>query len=45
MGASLGKVRDIYEVDEDRLLLVTCNFRIPAFDVIMDQPVPGKGAP
>ncbi len=37
-----GKVRDIYEVDEDRLLLVTSD-RISAFDVIMDQPVPGKG--
>ena len=37
-----GKVRDVYEVDEDRLLLVTSD-RISAFDVIMDQPVPGKG--
>jgi phosphoribosylaminoimidazole-succinocarboxamide synthase len=37
-----GKVRDIYEVDEDRLLLVTSD-RISAFDVIMAEPVPGKG--
>jgi phosphoribosylaminoimidazole-succinocarboxamide synthase len=37
-----GKVRDVYEVDQDRLLLVTSD-RISAFDVIMDQPVPGKG--
>jgi len=37
-----GKVRDVYEVDEERLLLVTSD-RISAFDVIMDQPVPGKG--
>ena len=37
-----GKVRDVYQVDDDRLLLVTSD-RISAFDVIMDQPVPGKG--
>jgi phosphoribosylaminoimidazole-succinocarboxamide synthase len=37
-----GKVRDVYEVDEDRLLLVTSD-RISAFDVVMGQPVPGKG--
>ena len=37
-----GKVRDVYEVDEDRLLLVTSD-RISAFDVIMGRPVPGKG--
>jgi phosphoribosylaminoimidazole-succinocarboxamide synthase len=37
-----GKVRDVYEVDGERLLLVTSD-RISAFDVIMDQPVPGKG--
>jgi phosphoribosylaminoimidazole-succinocarboxamide synthase len=37
-----GKVRDVYEVDEDRLLLVTSD-RISAFDVVMAQPVPGKG--
>jgi phosphoribosylaminoimidazole-succinocarboxamide synthase len=37
-----GKVRDIYEVDEDRLLFVTSD-RISAFDVVMAEPVPGKG--
>jgi phosphoribosylaminoimidazole-succinocarboxamide synthase len=37
-----GKVRDVYELDEDRLLLITSD-RISAFDVIMGQPVPGKG--
>jgi len=37
-----GKVRDIYEVDADRLLMVTSD-RISAFDVIMDEPIPHKG--
>jgi phosphoribosylaminoimidazole-succinocarboxamide synthase len=37
-----GKVRDIYEVGDDRLLLVTSD-RISAFDVVMDEPVPDKG--
>ena len=37
-----GKVRDIYEVDEDRLLFVTSD-RMSAFDVVMAQPIPGKG--
>lgn len=37
-----GKVRDIYAVDEDHLLIVTSD-RLSAFDVIMDQPIPGKG--
>ena len=37
-----GKVRDVYEVDQERLLLVTSD-RISAFDVVMSQPVPGKG--
>lgn len=37
-----GKVRDVYEVDEDRLLFVTSD-RISAFDVVMSEPVPGKG--
>ena len=39
-----GKVRDIYELDEDRLLLVTSD-RISAFDVVMGQPIPDKGRP
>lgn len=37
-----GKVRDIYEVDERTLLIVTTD-RMSAFDVVMDEPVPGKG--
>lgn len=37
-----GKVRDLYEV-EDRLLMVASD-RISAFDVIMDDPIPDKGA-
>lgn len=37
-----GKVRDIYAVDERRMLLVTTD-RISAFDVIMPTPIPGKG--
>jgi len=38
-----GKVRDIYEVDKDHLLIVTTD-RISAFDVILPDPIPGKGA-
>jgi len=37
-----GKVRDIYAVDSDKLLIVTSD-RISAFDVVMPDPVPGKG--
>lgn len=37
-----GKVRDIYEVDHDRLLIVASD-RISAYDVVMDQPIPDKG--
>jgi phosphoribosylaminoimidazole-succinocarboxamide synthase len=37
-----GKVRDIYEVDEEHLLLVASD-RISAFDVVLDDPIPGKG--
>lgn len=37
-----GKVRDIYEVDDDRLLIVQTD-RLSAFDVILQTPVPGKG--
>jgi phosphoribosylaminoimidazole-succinocarboxamide synthase len=37
-----GKVRDIYAVDEDRLLVVQTD-RLSAFDVILPTPVPGKG--
>lgn len=38
-----GKVRDVYEVDEHRLLLVATD-RVSAFDVVMHEPVPYKGA-
>jgi phosphoribosylaminoimidazole-succinocarboxamide synthase len=38
-----GKVRDIYELDDARLLIVTTD-RISAFDVILPDPIPGKGA-
>lgn len=37
-----GKVRDIYAIDADKLLIVTSD-RISAFDVILPDPVPGKG--
>ncbi len=38
-----GKVRDVYAVDADRLLLVTTD-RISAFDVVMNEAIPYKGA-
>ena len=38
-----GKVRDIYALDDDRLLLVTTD-RISAFDVVMAETIPMKGA-
>ncbi|MDP6938372.1 MAG: phosphoribosylaminoimidazolesuccinocarboxamide synthase [Planctomycetota bacterium] len=37
-----GKVRDIYEIDSDRLLFVTTD-RISAFDVVMNDGIPHKG--
>ncbi|UCH49481.1 MAG: phosphoribosylaminoimidazolesuccinocarboxamide synthase [Betaproteobacteria bacterium] len=37
-----GKVRDIYEVDTDRLLVIQTD-RLSAFDVVLPTPVPGKG--
>ena len=37
-----GKVRDIYAVGDDRLLMVTSD-RLSAFDVVMAEPIPGKG--
>jgi phosphoribosylaminoimidazole-succinocarboxamide synthase len=39
---SRGKVRDIYDLAEDRLLIVTTD-RMSAFDVIMNEPIPFKG--
>ena len=37
-----GKVRDTYALGDDRLLIITSD-RISAFDVIMREPIPGKG--
>ncbi len=37
-----GKVRDLYEVDAHHLLIVQTD-RLSAFDVILDDPIPGKG--
>lgn len=38
-----GKVRDMYAVSDDKLLIVASD-RLSAFDVILDDPIPGKGA-
>ncbi len=38
-----GKVREVYAVDDDRLLIVATD-RVSAFDVVMSEPVPYKGA-
>ena len=38
-----GKVRDIYDVDSRHLLIVTTD-RLSAFDVVLPDPIPGKGA-
>ncbi len=38
-----GKVRDNYAVGNDRILMVASD-RISAFDVVMGEPIPGKGA-
>jgi len=40
---SRGKVRDIYDVDEDHMLIVTTD-RLSAFDVVLPDAIPGKGA-
>jgi len=37
-----GKVRDVYAIGDDHLLIVTTD-RLSAFDVVMPDPVPGKG--
>lgn len=37
-----GKVRDLYRIDGDHLLMVASD-RLSAFDVVMRQPIPGKG--
>src|SRR5579859_5746599 len=38
-----GKVREMYAVGDDQLLMVASD-RVSAFDVIMDESIPGKGA-
>jgi phosphoribosylaminoimidazole-succinocarboxamide synthase len=40
--AYTGKIRDLYEVDHDRILMVASD-RISVFDVVLDDVVPGKG--
>lgn len=37
-----GKVRDIYDIDDRHLLIVTTD-RLSAFDVVLPDPIPGKG--
>ena len=39
---SKGKVRDIYAVGNNQLLMITTD-RLSAFDVVMGEPIPGKG--
>ena len=38
-----GKVRDLYALGDEHLLIVTTD-RLSAFDVVLPQPIPGKGA-
>lgn len=40
---SKGKVRELFEIDDDHLLIVTTD-RISAFDIVLPSPIPGKGA-
>ena len=37
-----GKVRDIFDVDDDNMLIVATD-RVSAYDVVFDQPIPEKG--
>jgi len=37
-----GKVRDIYGIDDEHMLIISTD-RLSAFDVVFDQPIPGKG--
>lgn len=37
-----GKVRDIYDVDDQHMLIITTD-RLSAFDVVLPDPIPGKG--
>jgi phosphoribosylaminoimidazole-succinocarboxamide synthase len=38
-----GKVRDIYDIDDRHMLIITTD-RLSAFDVVLGDPIPGKGA-
>ena len=38
-----GKIRDIYDIDDRHMLIVTTD-RLSAFDVVLSDPIPGKGA-
>src|SRR4030066_1486245 len=38
-----GKVRDIYDIDDQHMLIVPTG-RLSAFDVVLPDPIPGKGA-
>lgn len=38
-----GKVRDIYAIDDEHMLIVTTD-RLSAFDVVLPDPIPGKGS-
>jgi phosphoribosylaminoimidazole-succinocarboxamide synthase len=37
-----GKVRDLYEIDDKRMLMIATD-RLSAFDVILNEPIPAKG--
>jgi phosphoribosylaminoimidazole-succinocarboxamide synthase len=37
-----GKVRDVYAIDDERMLIVTTD-RLSAYDVVLPDPIPGKG--
>ncbi len=37
-----GKVRDLYAIDDDRMLMIATD-RLSAFDVVLPDPIPGKG--
>ena len=39
---SKGKVRDVYALGDDKLLMITTD-RLSAFDVVMGEPIPEKG--
>ncbi len=39
-----GKVRDLYEIDDKRMLMVATD-RLSAFDVILAEPIPARSSP